>query len=386
MLEKAQAQNTPFHIAILDMQMPEMDGLTLGKIIMEDERFKALTLVMLTSMGMRGDAQTMEALGFEAYLTKPIKQAQLYDCLAMALGAHTQGPAQARQIITRHTAGETQKIQILLADDNEINQKVAVINLIKMGHSVTVANNGKEALDAIKNGEQYDLILMDGQMPVMDGLEATQKIRKFEADHNIPKTPIVALTAHAMTGDKEKFLEAGMDDYLTKPLKRDALARVISTIATRKPRPTPSPHKQALPEWTPKAEDLESQSPIKAEQTPNAAQDKTIQPMNIQAALDIMGGDQELLDDCLKTFMGDVDQSIGNIAASLDAQDPKALEESAHKYKGTLQYICADTASELAFQLESMGKKEEFSQANAVLNSLETETQRIKEFINNHLH
>ncbi|MBI9075273.1 MAG: response regulator [Desulfatibacillum sp.] len=397
LLDKSHEENDPFHLAILDMQMPEMDGLTLGKTIIGDERFKDLTLVMLTSMGMRGDAQALEKLGFAAYLTKPIKQSQLFECLAIALGTKTKQPGQPKQIVTRHSVEESQKVHILLADDNEINQKVAVTNLIKLGHSVVVANNGKQALDAIINGEQYDLILMDGQMPVMDGIEATIKIRRYEAAKKLVKTPIVALTAHAMPGDREKFLEAGMDDYLTKPLKRDALEKVIRSFGKKDRDPQPGKSAPPRKEEETSPESAESQPPAyvtnqktahEMPQTPvpdPVIEETAAPPLDMEAALEIMGGDQELLEDCLITFMGDVDKSVANISASLEAKDSKALEETAHKYKGTLKYLAAGTAAEIAYRLEIMGRDQEISDTDATLEALKAETERIKGFINNQL-
>ncbi|ACL03444.1 Hpt sensor hybrid histidine kinase [Desulfatibacillum aliphaticivorans] len=389
-LDKAYAENDPFDLAILDMQMPDMDGAALGSRILDDPRFKNITLVMLTSMGMRGDAQAMEKLGFHAYLTKPIKQAQLFDALSCTMGACSGEEAGgARSIVTPYTSEETQKIHILLADDNDINQKVASTNLIKMGHSVVVANNGKEALDAIVKGEQYDLILMDGQMPIMDGMEATRKIRRFEAAHKVKRTPIVALTAHAMTGDREKFIEAGMDDYLTKPLQRDALTKVIQNVATSKKgsystqTANTEPQKNAVQKV--EAPLIKQEASAQEEPAPFLQpEEEAPPPLDMEAALEIMGGDQELLDDCLKTFMNDVDDSVGNIAASQKSQDAEALQAAAHKYKGTLKYICADIASDLAFQLETMGKNDELAGADGILAALETETQRIKQFIEGH--
>ena len=382
LLATAHKQGDPFDLAILDMQMPGMDGAELGKRIVEDPRHEGITLVMLTSVGMRGDAQAMERLGFHVYLTKPIKQAQLFDALACAMGAGAADEENGkRSIITQYTTEATRKIRILLAEDNDINQKVAATNLAKMGHSVVVANNGKEALNAIIKGEQYDLILMDGQMPIMDGLEATRKIREFESLQNLKKTPIVALTAHAMTGDREKFMEAGMDDYLTKPLQRDALTKIIQNIAKNKKSAEPDKAFKAAPE---KKAEKKIQAPPGPPPSPAPPEEKPPPPLNMVAALEIMGGDQELLDDCLKTFMMDVDETVENIAASLGSQNAEDLQASAHKYKGTLKYICADTASELAFQLETMGKKEDLSGANDILTTLQSETLRIKKFIDGH--
>jgi len=237
-LRDALDSSDPFHIAILDMQMPQMTGETLGRMIKQDPALKETLLVMATSMGQRGDAKKMEKIGFAAFITKPVKKAILFDCLRLVLGltdAHLSDAS--RQIITSYTIedtrGEKKKDQprwkILLAEDNVMNQKVAENMLKKMGHGVVIANNGKEAVDLICNNE-FDLILMDGQMPVMDGLEATRAIRETERNANTRRVPIIAVTANAMKGDRERFLAAGMDDYISKPIKGKMLEQVMVRV------------------------------------------------------------------------------------------------------------------------------------------------------------
>ena len=244
-LRAAAAEGRSFDIAIVDMQMPKMDGEILGRKIKEDSAIKDTILVMLTSIGRRGDAARMKEIGFSAYLSKPVKQSQLHDCLATVLGIKTtEKDDPSKHFVTRHTIAEVQtgKLQILLAEDNEMNQKVAVNILKKMGHRVVVANNGKEAVKAFEDGN-YDLILMDGQMPEMDGFEATSEIRKKEngTDQHIP---IVAFTAHAMKGDREKFISSGMDDYITKPLIREFFVEVITRCVKKTEKLKLEPGKQ----------------------------------------------------------------------------------------------------------------------------------------------
>jgi len=235
-LKQYKAKGTPFNLAVLDMQMPEMSGETLGKKIKEDTELKDTILIMLTSVGARGDAAKMKNIGFSAYLTKPIQQSQLYDCLAAVIGKKSAETAKAKNtIITRHTLAEIgrKKNRLLLAEDNLINQKVAVRILEKMGYSVVPVLNGREAIESLAVNE-YDLILMDVQMPEMDGFEATKKIRQDEAKAG-SHIPIIAMTAHAMKGDRERCLAAGMDDYVSKPIQRDdlekALKRQLGTAA-----------------------------------------------------------------------------------------------------------------------------------------------------------
>jgi len=238
-LSEAVKIGDPFHIALLDMHMPGMSGETLGGKIKSDPALSQTRLVMVTSAGQRGDAERLKHAGFSAFLTKPVKKSILFDCLRTVL-APVDDPSE--QIVTRFTLQErkgsvgepTRALKILLAEDNMMNQKVAKNMLKKMGHRVVVAKNGLEAVKAFEakafKEEAFDLILMDGQMPVMDGLEATRKIRDKEEKSKIGRTPIIAVTANAMKGDREEFLEAGMDDYLAKPIKRRTLEEVIGRV------------------------------------------------------------------------------------------------------------------------------------------------------------
>ena len=237
-LRDAASKSDPFHIAVVDMQMPEMTGEALGRNIKDDPVVRNTHLVMATSMGRRGDAERLRKAGFSAFLTKPVKKSVLFDCLRIVQGLK-EGDSQdpGRQIVTGFTVEERRvgeektdcKLRILLAEDNMMNQKVARSMLKKMGHSVVVANNGEEAVGRFKD-ENFDLILMDGQMPVMDGLEAARTIRNLEGKSEMDSIPIVAATANAMKGDKERFLAAGMDDYIAKPIKRKALEKVIARV------------------------------------------------------------------------------------------------------------------------------------------------------------
>jgi signal transduction histidine kinase/DNA-binding response OmpR family regulator len=229
-LRNAIIDKDPYEIAILDMQMPEMDGESLGQKIKQDHDLKKTILVMMTSMGNRGDARRFEEIGFSAYLVKPVKQSQLYDCLATVTGIQTElAKEQHAAIVTRHTLAEDRKyrVRILLAEDNEINQKVAVNILNKFGYNADVVTNGQEA---VKNLEiiPYDIVLMDCQMPEMDGYEATKVIRDPESKVLNHKIPVIAMTANAMKGDREKCIEAGMDDYLSKPVNQQEISDMLT--------------------------------------------------------------------------------------------------------------------------------------------------------------
>lgn len=232
-LRQAVDKKQLFKIVIVDRQMPEMSGESFGREIKKDPAFSNTALIMATSMGKRGDAARVKDACFSAYLTKPVKKSTLFDCLVTLLAPNYIDD----QLITRHTLEETKnaeietdrQLKILLVEDNIMNQKVAAKILEKMGHTTTIANNGLEAVESYTES-QFDLILMDGQMPIMDGMEAARQIRKLEADNKLEKKhiPIIALTANAMKGDREQFIEAGMDDYVPKPIKRKELADIIN--------------------------------------------------------------------------------------------------------------------------------------------------------------
>lgn len=234
-LDMAVKQNNRYHIAIIDMQMPGMNGITLAKEINKLKNQKDLIKIMLTSLAVKGDAQRMQEAGFNAYLTKPIKTRQLTDCLKMAVGKTTEKNPDS-QILTRFSVMEQyniRKARLLVVEDNVVNQKVALKMLEKSGFHADAVSNGREALDSLRR-IPYDLVLMDIQMPVMDGFEATRAIREGQSKVINPEIPIIALTANSMKGDREKCLEAGMNDYVTKPIRRpellDAIQRGLETI------------------------------------------------------------------------------------------------------------------------------------------------------------
>jgi PAS domain S-box-containing protein len=238
-LEEAQAANAPFALMILDGHMPEMDGFDLAEIIRHRPALAGTPILMLTSAGERGDAGRCRELGIAAYLTKPVNQSQLLESIQTALGRHGAGgaaPALIAHGILR--AGES-KLKVLVAEDNAVNQTLAVRLLEKQGHSAVVVGTGQAALEAL--GEQeFDVVLMDVQMPHMDGLEATAAIREREK-RNGKHVPIIAMTAHAMTGDQERCLAAGMDGYVAKPISSQALAREINRVRAASSADHPEP-------------------------------------------------------------------------------------------------------------------------------------------------
>ncbi len=227
-LRKAHSNNHPFTIALLDYMMPELDGKELAKHIKADPNLRGIYLVMITASGNQGDAREMKAAGFDAYLGKPVMRHALISTLLAILGNPVSSDDDHRPLITQYTISESSKneYRILLAEDNRVNQKVAVRTLEKMGYHVDVVENGKDAVEALRK-KNYHAVLMDCQMPVMDGYQATEMIRNTESGVKNPNIAIIAMTANAMKGDREKCLEAGMDDYVSKPFRRKDLTDVL---------------------------------------------------------------------------------------------------------------------------------------------------------------
>ena len=230
-LQESHRSGTDFPLILLDAQMPGMDGFTLAESIRRDLTGGVSTIMMLSSAGQRGDAKRCREIGVAAYLTKPVGKDELLGAILTALGARP-APEAPASVVTRHSLREEgHHLRILLAEDNAINQMLAVRLLEKRGHTVTVVDNGKEALAALRN-QLFDLLLMDVQMPEMDGFEATAAIRSLEklsGNH----LPVVAMTAHAMVGDRERCLAAGMDDYLSKPIRPEELNNLLTRYSSQ---------------------------------------------------------------------------------------------------------------------------------------------------------
>ncbi len=234
-LRTAVDEGKPFDLAFVDMEMPEMDGTSLAKAIKADTAIADTKLILVTSLGRRGDAGQAREAGFSGYFTKPVRKSQIRACLELVMeqtGAEMEGAT----LITQHTVREREaqrSIRILVADDFTVNQQLAVLMLENMGMRVDVVANGLEAVEALSR-KPYDIVLMDCQMPEMDGYSATQEIRRREANQELKATntqsriPIIAMTANAMKGDREKCIAAGMDDYLSKPIKKDELEKVLT--------------------------------------------------------------------------------------------------------------------------------------------------------------
>ncbi|HKS97183.1 MAG TPA: response regulator [Terriglobia bacterium] len=351
-LARAQAAGTPYRVALIDAHMPEMDGFALAREIKRRRRLGRLTVVMLTSAGERGDAARCRRLGIRAYLTKPVRQSDLLDAFVTALGAPARGRTRP-PLVTRHLLREQRRpLRILLAEDNLFNQRLAVRILEKQGHEVVVASDGRAALDALDRPATrgFDLVLMDVQMPDMSGFEATGTIRERERATGA-HLPIVAMTAHAMKGDRERCLKAGMDGYVSKPIQAKELLATIAALAPVRTAP-----------------------PVLAPEIP-----RTAGALDVERLLEGVGGSEQLLREFIELFLADSPKQLARIRRAVAGRNAKALAESAHALKGSAGSFSLKGAYEASSKLEKMGRKGNLAGAKATLTSLEEGMTRLRQ-------
>ena len=349
MMRAARAGGDPFRVVLTDMNMPEIDGETLGRTIKADPQLRDTSLVMITSYGKRGDAKRLEALGFSAYLTKPVKQSQLYDCLATVLGAGDPSvKARETPLVTRHTISEDsrRRVRILLAEDNATNQQVALSILQKLGFHADIVADGRQAVRALETGS-YDIVLMDVQMPVMDGFEATRAIRSCEAKASNRRIPIIAMTAHAMKGDRERCLEAGMDDYISKPIAPQALAEALERCLA--PAPAAEPGR------------FEGQ-PV----------------FDRPALLARLTGDENLVKEITAGFLEDMPRQIQKLKGLIGQCDAGSAGGQAHAIKGAAANVGGLALSAAANDMEKLGRAGRLREAADLLPQLERQFDLLK--------
>jgi signal transduction histidine kinase/CheY-like chemotaxis protein len=334
----------PFPLVILDGMMPEMDGFMVVEKIREHAELSGATVMMLSSAMPTGAAARCGELGVASYLTKPVTQSDLIDAILIALGGAaemkllTADAADARDVAP--SVPPPTGLRILVAEDNVINRAVVAGILEKRGHSLVHAENGREAVAAVAR-ETFDLILMDVQMPEMDGFEATRCIRELE-EATGRHTKIVAMTAHAMAGDRERCLAAGMDDYVSKPLRNEDLWRALGEAGAQ-------------------AKD---------------AGDRAL-PYNSEQLLEQCDGDEELMRELISIFHDDTPRTVQAIGQAVEKRDGPALAAQAHKLMSSLGAFGADNARNLALRLEKHGQENNFSGARERFTELERETDKI---------
>jgi CheY-like chemotaxis protein len=373
-LVQAVRKGAPFHAALVDMHMPGMDGEELGRRVKRSAEIAATRLILMTSFGQRGDGARMEQAGFSGYLTKPLRQTHLHDCLALVMGRGTAPEGSSGRIVTRHTVAESARrsARILLVEDNPTNQKVALAMLQKLGWRADVAANGLEALRVLKP-IAYDLVLMDCQMPEMDGFETTRKIRELEAQSSqlaaggpspFPHIPVIAMTANAMQGDRERCLEAGMDDYIAKPVQPKDLAEKID----RWVHGTGPGNNMA--------------DPVAGGATMVVGPDtETQEVFRWSELLDRLMGDTELACAIVEGFIDDIPGQISKLKGYVQSSDAAAATRQAHTIKGAAANVGAAALREAAFELEEMGNANDMLGIARELPRLEAEFGRLQEVL-----
>ena len=340
-LERAARAGRPYPLVLLDANMPEMDGFTLAEEIKRRPRLARASIMMLTSGARLGDRARCLELGVSSYLTKPVKQSDLLDTIMGVLVAvPARGAARSRARGAAAPEGG-RPLRVLVAEDNVVNQEVAVAILASAGHSAAVASNGREAL-ALLEKEPFDLILMDVQMPELDGLEATAAIREQEKSTG-RHIPIVAVTAHAMKGDAERCLAAGMDAYAPKPLQARELLAVIRGLAG-----------------------------AGSGETPGGG------PLDEALLLERVGGDRQALRKLVALFLTDAPQLVARIRQAIERGEARELQAAAHALKGAVSNFAAPAATEAAVQLQRMGEARDIAKAQSACVVLERELERVR--------
>jgi two-component system sensor histidine kinase/response regulator len=348
-----------FDLAVLDYMMPGFDGFELGRRIVNDNRFKATRLVLLTSARQIRSAEDFAALGFAAYLLKPVSQRNLRECLVRVMSVDGAKWHERTQpiVLAELIEGIFDDRLILLAEDNLVNQKVACQTLAKIGYKVDVVSNGVEVIAAWETG-RYHLILMDCQMPVMDGYQATREIRLRE--RGTSHIPIIALTADAMQGTERLCRETGMDDYLTKPLDRTRLSKTLDRhLASAGPRL--------------KVVESDTPSPL-----PHVSADAPVDWDHIVAVSD---GDQEFAQELVQLFIDSGDAALREIREALDRGDLVAMGSAAHSFKGSSANIHAESASAAAGRLEEAALAGDIGQLAGLEEQLRREAELAFEYL-----
>ena len=346
-LEEAHNSGQPFDMAILDVLMPAMDGFELAERIREDDRFDELVLITLTSAGRPGDGALCEQLRIGSYLLKPITPTELRDAIRLTVARGGEGSGDT-SVVTRHSLREAwASLRVLLAEDNEVNQRLAAAILDRLGHEVHVVSNGLQALEALDGG-RFDLVLMDIQMPQMGGIEATEEIRRREAKEG-GHVPIVAMTAHAMSGDRERFLAAGMDEYISKPISQERLREVVRNLG----RSEADEPEAAKPSAEASVEELEPPSGGNGRGT----------VFNRAELMERVESDLGLLTTLVGVFKADRPNLLGAIEEAMAAGDAEALAAAAHTIKGALSVFGAEPARAVAERLEHSSRAGEVETA-----------------------
>jgi two-component system sensor histidine kinase/response regulator len=368
MLRDAAERGEPYDVAILDIQMPEMDGMELATKIKAEPSISSTKLIMISSIGRRGEGDEALRAGAEAYLTKPVRQSQLYDALATVTAKIEEETAasekeedEEKRLVTSHGTRETNapfRLRILVAEDNKVNQKVAVRMLERLGYRADVAANGLEAVEALSR-IPYSAVLMDVQMPEMDGYEATSEIRHREKSEG-RRTPVIAMTANAMVGDREKALEAGMDDYVPKPVKPEELETVLKRWASKPGTVTP---------------DLKEESDTPLARGAGVSLDPGVLEGLRQLQVE---GEPDVVNELIELFLDDVPLQLVALREAVEGGNADSVKRVAHTLKGSSVNMGAIRLAKVCEQLQEMVAAEELKMAPSLLDELEAEFHRVR--------
>ena len=353
-------------LILLDIQMPGMDGFDTAREIRR-RKFK-VPIILLTSSGKRGDAKRCKELAISGYLSRPIERFHLIDTIFLVT-AKGKEAKEGEWPVTRYQVEEMKRrYKILLVEDTPLNIKLITKLLTPLGHTVVVAENGRLGVDAVKR-ESFDAVLMDVQMPVMDGLEATKEIRKWESGNNhqssIQRVPIVAMTAGAMKGDKKKCLDAGMDGYISKPIKIKEIMPAIQSIIERKSGSCPETREQGAGSREPAEKNIPA----------------TMAGINIEEALERLDGNKELYREILNEFSKGNDNTIYEIRDAVAGKDMILARRLVHSLKGTAASISANTVRAAAIELEKAIKQEALDGADSLIDNLENALNEVLESV-----
>ena len=350
-MHRAREGGKPFALALIDSQMPEMDGFKLAERIQRDQALADSVIILLVAPGQSEHVTRTRQPRVAACLTKPVKQSDLLDTIFSVFVAGPSKGAASQPDRRRPLQKGLRGRRILLAEDNVVNQELAAAILRKQGHTVVVACNGREALSALESTSGgFDLILMDVQMPELGGLEATAMIREKEKATGT-HIPIVALTAHALKGDRERCLEAGMDAYLAKPIQPERLRKIVEDMVS-----TPAWRDRRAPDGS-----------------------KTEHVLDGRALLAQVDGDVRLLGKLTRLFLADCPGMLSAIKKAIASQDARGLQQAAHALKGSIANFAARGPFEAALKLETMGRRSELTGAEEAYLTLEKEITRLSQ-------
>jgi len=380
-MTSAAARGAPFALVLLDYQMPDMDGFAVADAIMKHAQFAGATIMMLSSVGQRGDAARCREMGIASYLTKPIRQTVLLDAIQAALAGRVR-PSARRDAAGAPAASNGRSLSLLVAEDNPVNRALVIQLLKKRGHSVVVAENGVEAVAASEK-QRFDAVFMDIQMPEMDGLEATAAIRKRETETSGVRLPIIALTAHAMKGDRERCLAAGMDGYLTKPIRPADLDAALTEVGGRRGEVGGGSGEVGGGSGEVgggSGETGANGSAATAATSHNGAH--RLPPVGAPVfdpteVLERVGGDRDLLAAMVQAFRGSLPRMVSELRRGVESGDSKTLARAAHMLKGSVGNFGDPPTYEIACALEGMARDDSVDDARAWLLQLEKELRRL---------